>query len=70
MMTSNYPQPFYPVTIEDIHERIFELVGQGRVNVKDLITDIVSPAAANATYARIGQDKAGTCGVVYDWSLL
>ncbi len=70
MMTSNYPQPFYPVTIEDIHERIFELVASGRLNVKDLVTDIVSPADANQTYARIGLDRSQSCGVVYDWSRL
>ena len=70
MMTSNWPQPFYPITIEDIHTRIFELIAQKRLKVKELITDIVNPENANEMYSAMLEDCSKSCGVVYDWSQL
>lgn len=70
MMSTNGPNPFYPTTLDDVHDTIFELLRDGRINVRDMTTDIVSPADADTMYKILIEDPRKHLGVVFDWSLL
>lgn len=67
-MMSEDPNPFYPVTLDDVHGTIFEFLRDGKLNVRDLTTHMVNPTDCNAVFDMIYHDKACNLGVVYDWA--
>ena len=49
--------------------RIFlKLVAAGRMQVRPIISDVVSPEKAPEVYARLADDPNAPLGVVFDWS--
>ena len=69
MMEEN-PNAFYPLTLQGVHEAIYEHLRKGQINVKDMITDYVSPADPAAVYQSLYEDRTERLGVLYDWSLI
>lgn len=61
---------FYPWTLRECHEFIYEKMLSGEINVKDLIAKKVSPADAQEVYTELNEDGGRLLGVEYDWSLL
>jgi threonine dehydrogenase-like Zn-dependent dehydrogenase len=69
MMVEN-PNEFYPLTIQGVHEAIYEHIRKGEINVKEMITDYVSPADPTTVYQSLYEDRSERLGVLYDWSLI
>jgi threonine dehydrogenase-like Zn-dependent dehydrogenase len=69
-MMEEDPNAFYPLTIQRVHAAIYEHIGKGEINVKDMITDYVSPADPTAVYQSLYEDRSERLGVLYDWSLI
>ncbi|MHB0877150.1 MAG: zinc-dependent alcohol dehydrogenase [Anaerolineae bacterium] len=44
-----------------------QFMAQGRIHAKELITDVVTPSEAAATYPRLVDHPAESLGVVFDW---
>ena len=55
-------------TIEDDVRTVFNLIKGGRLNYKDMICEIHSPADAQEVYQRLVYDKKFPIGVLFDWS--
>ncbi len=55
-------------TIEDDVKTVFNLIVGGRLNFKDMICEIHSPADAQEVYTRLVNDKKFPIGVLFDWS--
>lgn len=48
----------------------FDLLLDGRMNVRDMNTDVVSPAEAEKTFRWLADEKPDTFGVLFDWNRL
>ena len=55
-------------TVEDDLNTVLNLVKSGRLNFKDMICEIHSPAEAQSVYDRIVNDKNYPIGILFDWS--
>lgn len=64
--------PYYsehtPWPEREIIALFYDYLLQGRMRVKDLITHRHSPAEAPQVYERLQTDRAGSIGVIFDWS--
>jgi threonine dehydrogenase-like Zn-dependent dehydrogenase len=69
-MMEEDPNEFYPLTIQGVHEAIYEHIRKGEINVKEMITDTVSPADPTTVYQSLYEDRSERLGVLYDWSLI
>ena len=69
MMTED-PNPFYPVTVDEVHQTIFEFIHKGYLNVKAMTTAIDSPAHCQAMFQQMVHGYDGYMGFVYDWRAL
>ncbi|MBO5788345.1 MAG: zinc-binding dehydrogenase [Clostridia bacterium] len=55
-------------TDEDDLRTVLHLIKGGRMNFKDMIFEIHSPADANEVYNRLASEKNFPIGVLFDWS--
>lgn len=55
-------------TIRDDIKTVFNLIKGGRLNYKDMICEIHSPAEAQKVYQRLVNEKNFPIGVLFDWS--
>jgi threonine dehydrogenase-like Zn-dependent dehydrogenase len=69
-MMEEDPNAFYPMTVQGVHENIYEHIRSGGLNVKDMITDYVSPIDPGAVYQSLFEDRSEQLGILYDWSLI
>lgn len=60
-------QPGYWTTRDD-YRALLALIAAGRLQVKPLISQIVSPERAPAIYKRLAEEKHPPLGIVFDWS--
>ncbi|MCC7495830.1 MAG: zinc-binding alcohol dehydrogenase [Fimbriimonadaceae bacterium] len=57
-------------TTQDDYRTLLALLSAGRLRVRPILSEVVSPATAPAVYARLAADPHPPLGVVFDWSLL
>jgi len=57
-------------TVQDDYRTLLALLGAGRLKVRPIISEVVSPASAPAVYGRLASDPHPPLGIVFDWSLL
>ena len=57
-------------THEDDLKAVLNLIKGKRVNFKDMIFEIHSPAHASELYTRLIKDRAFPVGVLFDWRKL
>lgn len=57
-------------TAYDDHEVLLKLLAAGRLQVRPIVSEVVSPADAPAVYSRLADDPQPPLGVVFDWSKL
>ena len=55
-------------TDEDDILAVMALIKGGRLNFKDMILEVNSPADAPSVYTRLANDKNFPIGVLFDWS--
>ncbi|MFP4250329.1 MAG: zinc-dependent alcohol dehydrogenase [Armatimonadota bacterium] len=55
-------------TARDDHRALLALIAAGRLKVRPIISEIVSPESAPAVYTRLAEEKHPPLGVVFDWS--
>ncbi|MDW7657720.1 MAG: zinc-binding alcohol dehydrogenase [Bacillota bacterium] len=68
----NYVRPdldSYPGywTRQDDYRVLLDLMATGRLQVKPIISEVVSPRLAGQVYARLAADPKAPLGVVFDW---
>lgn len=54
-------------TTGDDYRALLALIAAGRLQVKPIISEIVSPREAPAIYARLADEKHPPLGIVFDW---
>ena len=52
---------------EDDYRTFLKLVAAEKLQTRPLISEIVSPEAANDVYARLAETKNPPLGIVFDW---
>lgn len=57
-------------TEHDDYRTFLKLVAAGKLQTRPLISEIVSPEAAHAVYARLAETKNPPPGIVFDWNKL
>ena len=57
-------------TVQDDYRTLLALLGAGRLQVRPIISEVVSPASAPQVYGRLADDPRPPLGIVFDWSLL
>ena len=57
-------------TARDDYRTLLALVAAGRLQVRPLISEVVSPELAPAIYARLAEEKHPPLGIVFDWQKL
>lgn len=62
-----YSQVGVPHSIESNLNMIWDLIGRGRLNVKDLITHVVKPEEMQSAYLGLLNEKEHYLGVLVDW---
>ncbi len=55
-------------TARDDHRALLALIAAGRLKVRPIISEIVSPETAPAVYTRLAEEKHPPLGIVFDWS--
>ena len=55
-------------TEHDDYRTFLKLVAAGKLQIRPLISEIVSPEAAHAVYARLAETKNPPLGIVFDWN--
>ena len=55
-------------TEHDDYRTFLKLVAAGKLQIRPLISEIVSPEAAHAVYARLAETKNPPPGIVFDWN--
>jgi threonine dehydrogenase-like Zn-dependent dehydrogenase len=55
-------------TEHDDYRTFLKLLAAGRMQVRPMISEVVSPGMADSVYARLAQEKNPPLGVVFDWS--
>lgn len=61
---------WYPWSHRRMAEVFFDLLLQGRMNVRDITSHVMSPADAPAAYRGLVERRGEHLGVVFDWSRL
>ncbi len=54
-------------TRQDDYRVLLDLMATGRLNVKPIISEVVSPQSANLVYARLAAESMAPLGIVFDW---
>ena len=57
-------------TTRDDYRVLLALIGARRLQVKPIISEIVSPEVAPQVYTRLAEEKHPPLGIVFDWSLI
>ncbi len=57
-------------TTRDDYRTLLAFIGAGRLQVKPIISEVVSPQSAHAVYRRLADEKHPPLGIVFDWSQL
>ncbi len=57
-------------TEHDDYRTFLKLVAAGKLQIRPLISEIVSPEAAHAVYARLAEMKNPPLGIVFNWNKL
>jgi len=57
-------------TTKDDYRTLLTLIAAGRLAVRPIISEIVSPERAPAIYTRLAEDKQPPLGIVFDWNLI
>ena len=57
-------------TARDDHRTMLAFIAAGRLQVRPVISEIVSPERAPAIYTRLAEDKHPPLGIVFDWGKL
>lgn len=68
-MMMEKPNPFFPMTVKDFHQTIFQFIREGRLHPTEMITDTVSPMDCAEILTMLHKDRGSHMGVLYDWSL-
>ena len=69
-MSPEHPSEYAPWTQNEMTELFYDYLLQGRMNVKDLITDCISPLDAPRIYQQLLNDRSDQIGIILDWSKL
>lgn len=54
-------------TTRDDYRTLLALIAAGRLKVKPMISEIVSPQSAPAIYKRLAEQQHPPLGIVFDW---
>ncbi len=54
----------------DDYNTFFKLVAAGKLQVRPLISEIVSPEAAHEVYAQLAENPKPPLGIVFDWKMI
>ncbi len=54
-------------TAGDDHRTMLAFIAAGRLQVRSIISEVVSPESAPAVYTRLAEDKHPPLGIVFDW---
>lgn len=57
-------------TARDDHRTLLKLLAAGRLKVRPIISEIVSPESAAAVYTRLAEESHPPLGIVFDWGQL
>ncbi len=57
-------------TERDDHRVLLALIAAERLQVRPIVSEIVSPETAPAVYKRLAEEKHPPLGIVFDWSLM
>jgi 2-desacetyl-2-hydroxyethyl bacteriochlorophyllide A dehydrogenase len=57
-------------TEHDDYRTFLKLVAAGKLQIRPIISEIVSPAAATAVYTRLAETKSPPLGIVFDWKMI
>ena len=57
-------------TEKDDLKTLFNLIRGGRLNFKDMISEVHSPAKAQEVFTRLAEEKNFPIGVLFDWNLI
>ncbi|MFW5869001.1 MAG: zinc-dependent alcohol dehydrogenase [Armatimonadota bacterium] len=55
-------------TTRDDYRALLALIAAGRLQVKPIVSEVVSPKSAPEVYARLAEEKHPPLGIVFDWS--
>lgn len=61
---------FEPLTVQDIHNRIYSYIRSGELDVKGMITGYESPENCKEVYQMLYENRDEHLGIIYDWSLV
>lgn len=64
------PNAFYPMSLRESHEAVYEYIRDGRLKVDDMITDHVRPQEVIPLMPKLAEDIGEHVGIVIDWSKL
>ncbi len=57
-------------TTRDDYRTLLAFIGAGRLQVRPIISEVVSPESAHAVYKRLADEKHPPLGIVFDWRQL
>jgi len=57
-------------TARDDHRTMLAFIAAGRLQVRPIISEVVSPERAPEVYARLAEEKHPPLGIVFDWGKL
>ena len=57
-------------TRQDDYRVLLDLIASGRLKVRPIVSEVVSPAKAGPIYARLAADPQAPLGIVFDWQAL
>jgi threonine dehydrogenase-like Zn-dependent dehydrogenase len=66
-MLTRTPNAFFPLTERKVHAGILNLMLDGRINMSDMITSIVSPVNAVQLYSDLVINRYEEAGILFDW---
>jgi len=61
---------FYPFSLQDCHDFIYEKMRTGEIRVKELISGFVSPRDCASVYKELYENRGPKLGLELDWELL
>lgn len=57
-------------TRQDDYHVLLDLIASGRLQVRPIVSEVVSPVQAAPIYARLAEDPQAPLGIVFDWQAL
>lgn len=57
-------------TVQDDYRTLLALLSAGKLKVRPIISEVVSPEQSPAIFKRLAEDKQPPLGVVFDWRLI